>query len=63
MKAAELARQMFAAYNGHGENAWKTWDGRPVPPWESLTDDVRQKWIAAALAALYEMEREKEPVR
>ncbi len=44
------ARRMFAAYNAEGPNPNKTWDGKDVPPWEGLNDQVRGKWIAAAKA-------------
>lgn len=43
-----LAIEMFNAYNEHGPNAWKTFDGRPVPKWNELNDAVRDKWRAAA---------------
>jgi len=43
------ARAMFAAYNEQG--GWKTFDGRTVPPWEDLGDDVRSRWVAAAGAS------------
>ena len=43
-KAAKLA---FNAYNDAGANPGKTFDGRPVPSWENLNDDVRAKWVAA----------------
>jgi len=45
----DRARSMFNAYNEQG--GWKTFDGRPVPPWEDLGDDVRGRWVAAARAA------------
>lgn len=51
-RAAEtLARALFEAYNEEGPNPWKTFDGRDVPRWEGLTDQVRAKWIAAARRA------------
>lgn len=34
---------------------WKTYDGKPIPPWESLTDDVRIGWEQAALAVQNEL--------
>lgn len=46
--AEARARLMFAAYNAEGPNPNKTFDGRDVPPWEGLNDQVRGKWIAAA---------------
>lgn len=41
------ARRAFDAYNAAGANPGKTFDGRPVPTWEGLNDDVREKWCAA----------------
>lgn len=38
----------FRAYNAAGPNPWKTFDGRDVPQWHEVTEDVRTKWIAAA---------------
>lgn len=46
-----LAQKMFDAYNQEGPNPWKTFDGRDVPQWEGLSDQVRGKWIAAARCA------------
>lgn len=43
-----LAERMFNAYNAQGPNPWKTWDGKDVPKWPELSDQVRAKWIAAA---------------
>ena len=47
------ARRAFDAYNNAGANPGKTFDGRPVPAWENLNDDVREKWCAA-VAAVFE---------
>lgn len=49
---AELARRMFDAYNAQGPNPWKTFDGRDVPRWDALSDQVRAKWTAAAAEAM-----------
>jgi hypothetical protein len=38
----------FEAYNAAGTNPGLTWDKKPVPTWENLSDDVRAKWEAAA---------------
>lgn len=46
-----VARTMFEAYNGQGPNPWKTFDGRDVPQWKELGEQVRAKWLAAAEAA------------
>lgn len=48
----QVARAMFDAYNAEGPNPNKTWDGKDVPPWESLNDQVRGKWKAAAALGL-----------
>jgi hypothetical protein len=42
------AERIFNAYNAAGANPGKTWDGKPVPTWAGLNDDVRAKWVAAA---------------
>lgn len=49
----DLAIGMFNAYNLEGPNPWKTFDGRDVPKWEQLNDQVRAKWKAAALSAIH----------
>lgn len=49
----DLALRMFNSYNFHGVNPWKTFDGRDVPKWEELNDQVREKWVAAAKAAIH----------
>lgn len=48
----QVARAMFDAYNAEGPNPNKTWDGKDVPPWEGLNDQVRGKWKAAAAVGL-----------
>lgn len=48
-KIVTVAREMFNAYNERG--GWKTFDGRDVPKWEALGDEVRARWVAAAGAA------------
>jgi hypothetical protein len=45
------AERMFNAYNEQGPNPWKTFDGRDVPRWNELNDQVRAKWISAAEAS------------
>ncbi len=49
---AHVAERLFNAYNEQGPNPWKTFDGRDVPRWEALNDQVRAKWTAAALVAI-----------
>lgn len=46
-----IARVFFNAYNDQGPNPWKTFDGRIVPPWDRLSDQVRAKWTAVATSA------------
>lgn len=46
-----VARKMYQAYNDQGPNPWKTFDGRSVPTWDEINDQVRGKWIAAAVEA------------
>lgn len=41
----------FDVYNASGKNPGKTHDGKPVPSWENLTDDVREKWREAEEAS------------
>lgn len=48
----QIAEAMFNAYNAEGPNPWKTWDGKDVPRWPELNDQVRGKWAAAAKQAL-----------
>jgi hypothetical protein len=50
VEAEDIARRMFEAYNQQGPNPWKTWDGKDVPRWPELNDQVRGKWVAAARA-------------
>jgi hypothetical protein len=44
----EAAEQLFNAYNEQGPNPWKTWDGKDVPRWDAINDQVRAKWRAVA---------------
>ncbi len=55
MLQKSMAQQMFEAYNAQGPNPNKTWDGKDVPTWENLNDQVRGKWDAAAMKALDEI--------
>lgn len=41
------AERAFNAYNDAGPNPWKTWDGKDVPRWPDLNEQVRAKWRAA----------------
>lgn len=47
-----IAERAFNAYNEHGETPWLTFDGRPVPRWDAITEAVRGKWIAAVKACV-----------
>lgn len=38
--------------NEQGPNPWKTFDGRDVPRWDQLNDQVRAKWCAVAECAV-----------
>lgn len=49
----ELARRAFAAYNQAAGG--KTWDGKDIPPWEKVTEQVRNNWRAAARAVEIEV--------
>lgn len=51
MDYESMAHAMFDAYNEQGPNPWKTHDGRAVPRWQELNDQVRGKWEAAAWRA------------
>lgn len=48
----KVAIKFFNAYNEQGPNPWKTFDGRDVPRWEQLNDQVRAKWRAVAQCAV-----------
>ena len=47
----DVAQKIFRAYNDQGPNPWQTFDGRSVPTWDEISDQVRGKWIAAARKA------------
>jgi hypothetical protein len=39
------------AYQGYArQTLGKTWDGRAMPSWDDLGDDIRAAWRAAAAA-------------
>lgn len=54
-----IACAAFEAYNSVGEKAWMTFDGRPVPRWPALNDEVREKWIAAVKFIVVDEQRRK----
>lgn len=45
-----LAAEAYQAYNDAGdpETSWKTWDGRSVPQFHEVSENVQAKWQAAA---------------
>lgn len=51
MTDEQIARRMYQAYNDQGPNPWRTFDGRTVPTWDEINDQVRGKWGAAAKEA------------
>lgn len=50
----DLGRLAYHAYGDHA--SWTTFDGRPMPLWDDLTDAVREHWDAAAEAVRTELE-------
>lgn len=42
------ASLLFNVYNNQGPNPWKTWDGKDVPRWHELSEQVKEKWRAVA---------------
>jgi hypothetical protein len=43
----------FDAYNNHGPNAGKTYDGKPIPPWGEIAEHTRERWEVAAKATIH----------
>ena len=43
----EPGQESFETYNNAGANPGKTHDGKPVPAWHDLGENVRAKWAAA----------------
>lgn len=50
MTDLELAEYAFRTYNDQGPNPWKTFDGRSVPTWDEISEQVKSKWLASAIA-------------
>jgi hypothetical protein len=48
MTVEELGRIGYEAYGDHAE--WKAFDGRPMPRWDDLRPDIKEKWAVAAKA-------------
>jgi hypothetical protein len=45
-----LANNGKSAYDAYAEHAdWTTYDGRPMPQWDDLTDAVRGHWEWTAM--------------
>jgi hypothetical protein len=53
LSAEELGRVGYEAYGDHAE--WKAFDGRPMPRWDDLRADIKEKWAVAALAIQNEL--------
>lgn len=45
-----LGQIAFDTYNDHGPNAGKTFDGKPIPPWDEIAEHTRERWEAGAKA-------------
>jgi hypothetical protein len=39
------------AYNNHGPNAGKTYDGKPIPPWDEFALITQERWAASEKAS------------
>lgn len=51
-RVVDKGRQAFATYSFAVGGL--TWDGKPIPKWEELTDKIRLAWVMAADAVLAE---------
>jgi len=59
MRETTPGQVAFEAYNAHGPNAGKTYDGKPIPRWRAespgepeISDITRERWEAAAQAVI-----------
>jgi hypothetical protein len=43
----------YEAYAAHQE--WKNYAGQPIPPWDSVREDIKAAWAAAMSAVLATM--------
>jgi hypothetical protein len=48
MDREAVARVGYEAYGAHAD--WKAYDGRPMPRWDELRPDIKEKWGVAAEA-------------
>jgi hypothetical protein len=42
----QLARVGFEAYSAKADG--KAHDGKPIPPWPEIREDIKEKWAAAS---------------
>jgi predicted HAD superfamily Cof-like phosphohydrolase len=66
MTLDKLAEKLFDAYNDQPPNPWKTFDGRDVPRWPDLSEQVREKWRAVAQVCdteKYQLELDRDQAR
>jgi hypothetical protein len=59
LEAGELGRLAFESYGV--AVGGQTWDGKPIPGWDAVTDAVRAGWSAGAAAVLAEVITTLEP--
>jgi hypothetical protein len=45
-----LAQIGYEAYGAHAD--WKAYDGKPMPKWDDLRLDIKEKWVVAVAAIL-----------
>lgn len=51
-RVVQKGQEAFATYSFAVSGL--TWDGKPIPKWEELTDKIRLAWVMAANAVLSE---------
>jgi len=56
MEDKTLGQIAFEAYNE--AVGGKTWDGKPIPAWQDVSEKVRNGWNKAAVAVLLEKQRQ-----
>lgn len=55
----DLSRLARAAFDSYNESVGGlTWDGKPIPPWSSLTPKIRRAWCASVIGAIAEVNSE-----